>query len=122
MWARYVNTAIGVWLTAAPVVLGYADPARTNDHIVGPLVVAVSVIAMSEVTRGLRWLNVLFALWLIVAPWVLGYDDGWLIIHSSVLALVIWFVTAVRGTVTQQFGGGWSVLWRKNQEQRAGVD
>ncbi len=111
MWARVVNAALGIWLMAAPMVVGYATPARTNDHIIGALVAAISIIAISEVTRGLRWVNSLFALWLVLAPWVLRYDNSWLIVHSSLIGIIVWFVTAVRGPVTQQFGGGWSALW-----------
>jgi hypothetical protein len=37
MWARLVHIILGVWLMAAPDVLGYHDPARPYDCIVGLL-------------------------------------------------------------------------------------
>ncbi len=118
MWARLVNAALGMWLMAAPMVLGYSAPAGPNDHIIGALVAAISIIAISEVTRSLRWVNSVFALWLVLAPWVLSYPHGWLIVHSSLIGIVMWFVTAVRGPIKQQFGGGWSALWNDGRDAK----
>ena len=118
MWARFVNAALGIWLMAAPAIVGYSGPAQTNDYMVGPIATTFAIIAIWEVTRGVRWVNALIAVWLVLAPWILGYDQVWLILHSSIIGIVMWFVTAVRGNITQQFGGGWSMLWRRNEAQR----
>lgn len=113
MWARFVNAALGVWLIVAPAVLGYGAPASINDRIVGPVAVACALIAIWEVTRPVRWVNLGLALWLLVAPWLLGYWD-WqaAIINSLVVGAVMALMSAVRGPIAQQFGGGWTALWR----------
>ena len=73
MWARILTAALGIWLMAAPAVLGYDRPASADDRIVGPLAAAFAIVAIWEVTRPLSWMNLLLGLWLIVAPWLLGY-------------------------------------------------
>ena len=112
MWAQIINVILGVWLMAAPAVLGYTGPARTHDRIIGPLAVSCAVIALWEVTRPMRWGNVALGAWLLVAPWVLAY--GWTpTVNSSAVGLLLMAFALVRGEVQpQRFGGGWSALWR----------
>ena len=64
---------------ASPAVLDYADPARANDRIIGPIVASMATIAIWEVTRPLRWVNVVLGAWLLIAPWLLGHlpDARW---------------------------------------------
>jgi hypothetical protein len=63
--------ALGLWLMAAPDVLGTQKPAANSDHLVGALVVVVAVIATAEVTRVVRFLNVPAGAWIVAAPWLL---------------------------------------------------
>jgi hypothetical protein len=109
MWFQIVNTLVGVWLMAAPSILGYADPARTNDRIVGPLVVSFAFVAIWEVTRGLRWVNLAFGVWLVVVPWLLGYDRV-AAMNSVIGGVVVAFHATRGGAVSTRFGGGWSSL------------
>jgi hypothetical protein len=123
MWAQLINAMLGIWLMAAPTILGYGGPARTNSHIVGPLAVSCAVIALWEVTRPVRWGNLALGLWLLVAPWV--FTDTWgALFNSSLVGLLLMAFALVRGTVEpQRFGGGWSALWRAAQtswDQRGG--
>jgi hypothetical protein len=111
MWPQIINAAVGIWLMAAPAVLGYGNPAQTNDRIAGPLAAAFAVIAVSEITRPVRWANLPIGLWLLIAPWVLGYPLA--AAANSIIAGVILIVCArLGGGVTGQFGGGWSALWK----------
>ena len=48
--------------------------AADSDHLVGVLVVCVSVIAMAEVARIARFVNILFGAWLVASPVVV--DSG----------------------------------------------
>jgi hypothetical protein len=111
MWPQIINAAVGIWLMAAPAVLGYGDPARTNDRIAGPLAAAFAIIAVSEITRPVRWLNLPIGLWLLIAPWVLSFSTVATV--NSIIAGVILIVCArLGGGETSQFGGGWSALWK----------
>ena len=111
MWARVATVLAGVWLMAAPFILGYAGPAATSDLVVGPTIAAVAIVAMSQATRPVRWLNLPIALWLLAAPWVLGYDPAPLV-NSTCAGLAVAGLTSVRGRVDQRFGGGWRSLVR----------
>jgi hypothetical protein len=111
MWAQLCCVLLGLWLMAAPYVLGYDEPASHSDHVLGPLIASFAAIALWEVTRGLRWVNVLLALWLIAAPWALGFAMPALV-NSVVVGLAVAGLSLVRGRVSERFGGGWTVLWR----------
>jgi len=72
-WNLFLIMALGIWVVAAPTVLGYSGQMADSNHIAGALIVTfVAVIAMSEVARPLRYVHILFGLWLIAAPWLLG--------------------------------------------------
>lgn len=116
MWARLINITLGIWLMAAPAVLGYGGVASINDRIIGPTVAAFAVIAISEVTRPLRWMNVPLGAWLAVAPMALGYPALDALINSIVVGVLIAATAMIRGDVTAQFGGGWSALWRSDDK------
>ena len=92
--------------------LGYGGAAETNDHIFGPLMALFSCSAASESVRGLRWMSAALGAWLHIAPFVLGYEReplvNSLLVGAAVLALAL-----IRGPITQQFGGGWSALWKR---------
>ena len=106
MWSQLAATALGLWLMAAPSVLGYGDPARMNDRIVGPIVASFAFIAVWEVTRSLRWVNMLLGAWLIVAPWILDFGSA-ATINSSIVALCVMTAAWTGGSISQSFGGGW---------------
>jgi hypothetical protein len=111
MWARIAVTLLGVWLMAAPAILGYGTPASTVDRILGPLAASLAVVAMAEATRPVRHANLLLGLLLVVAPWVLGYP-GTAALNSVAVGLAIGVLSRVRGSVKERFGGGWSAVWR----------
>jgi hypothetical protein len=96
---------------ASPSLLDYGDPARTSDHIAGPLIATFACVAVWEATRGVRWVNVLLGLWLLAAPWLLGYEQSALINSLACGALVVG-LSLVHGTARHRLGGGWSALWR----------
>jgi hypothetical protein len=110
VWAQLVAFAAGVWLTAAPGVVGYGPPARPNDHIFGPLAATAGLIAAFEVTRAVRWVNLPVGAWLVLAPWVLGYGTGEAA-NSTATGLLLAATACLRGRAEESFGGGWRVLW-----------
>lgn len=111
MWARVLNAILGVWLMAAPAVLGYGDPAQAVDRILGPIAASFAVIAMGEATRPVRHMNTLIGVLLLLAPWVLGYPAN-VTANSMVVGALMIALSRVRGDVKERFGGGWSRLWR----------
>lgn len=114
MWARIINMLLGLWLMAAPDILGYDRPAADNDRIVGPILATFACVAIWEITRSLRWVNLLLGLWLILAPWVLGFPTD-ATINSTAVGAVVTALPFVRGRMTHRFGGGWTSLWRPSE-------
>lgn len=119
MWARLANTAVGIWLMAAPAVLGYGGPAATNDRIVGPLAATFAIVAIWETTRALRWLNLALGLWLLAAPWLLGGYAGDAVLNSLAAGALLALFSLVRGEMKQKYGGGWRALWRSGGSRTA---
>lgn len=110
MTARLLSAVLGMWLMAASAVLGYDSAARTNDRIVGPAVIAISLVALHEVARELRWLNAGLGLWLLAAPWVLNFPTAALV-QSSVAGILLIALASLRGRIHHRFDGGWCYLW-----------
>ncbi len=116
MWPRILNTALGIWLMAAPAVFGYEGAAATNDRIVGPLIAMAGIIAAAGATRPVRRVNTAFGAWLVIAPLLLGY--AWTpAINSVVVGLCVVGLSLVRGKVSDTFGGGWSAILKSRQER-----
>ena len=113
MWAQLINAAIGIWLMAAPAVLGYGGTAATIDRVIGPCIAALGVVAVGECTRGVRWWLLPFAAWLIVAPWALQIGPPIYSQNSLACGVGVACFALLRGRVKGQFGGGWSTLLRK---------
>lgn len=111
MGARLLTAALGVWLMAAPAVLGYEGALRASDRIAGPLLVALSLVAAFQVMRALRWWTVPVGAWLLIAPWVLGAPAAALA-SDLLTGVAVLALSVVRGRMTQRYGGGWAALRR----------
>lgn len=109
MWAQVVNVLVGLWLMAAPAVLGYHGLARTSDRIVGPIAATIATIAISEATRPVRWANVACGAWLLLVPWVAGAGTA-AAVNSLAVGVVLIACAAVRGRRRQRLGGGWRAV------------
>lgn len=117
MWPRLVSVAIGVWLMAAPAVLGYSGvtAAEASDRIVGPLVVSNAIVAIWPELRPLRWVNATLGTWLLVGVPAAAVLVDWPVpaVVNSLLCGAVTVVTArVRGELDTRFGGGWRSVWR----------
>src|SRR5687767_6556018 len=74
MIGALLSAIVGVWLTAAPGVLGYGGVARVSDHIAGPLAFLFGVTAIWEHMRPARWANLPIGFWVTAAA--LFSNDG----------------------------------------------
>src|SRR5690606_4194310 len=110
MWAQILNSLIGIWLMAAPNVLGYNGVAADVDHIVGPIVTTFAVVALSGCTRKVGRLNIIGGVWLIAAPWILGYDHSSSITNAIITGILITAFSLFKRQTQQEYGGVWSQL------------
>ena len=68
-WTLAACLAIGAALMLTRVLFGTAGPMANSDHVVGALVITVSITATAEVARPLRFANAALGAWLVAAPW-----------------------------------------------------
>ena len=122
MWPRIVNTLLGLWLMIAPGFFEYSPAAADSGHIVGPIIVTFSVVAIWEATRVVRKWNYPVGIWLLIAPWVLGYDNTIAIISDMGVGILVLIFASIQGKIEKRYGGGWSSLWKKNPEHAQEVD
>jgi uncharacterized membrane protein len=104
-WPLVASATLGVWLLAAPALLGGHGPAADNDHLVGAVVLTVAATALAEVTRAARFLNVLCGAWLVAAPWLLtGSTSGsrW---ADAAAGIALILLSIPRGSVREHYGG-----------------
>jgi len=111
MWAQLVNTALGVWMMAAPAVLGSTGGAATNARIIGPLIGSFAFVAAPQINRGVRWVNVPLGIWLAIAPFVLNGYSAASTVNSVIVGLVVAALAPIGHTDQATFGGGWKTLF-----------
>lgn len=112
MWIGMINIIIGIWLMAAPGILGYGATSADNGHIVGPIIATFATVACWEATQAVRKWNYPLGIWLLLAPWILGYDMNLAIFSDMGCGLLVLIFASVKGKSEGNYGGGWSVLWK----------
>mgnify|MGYP001189054796 FL=1 len=110
----YSSVAVGVLVMAAPGLLGLGGDERMLAHILGPIVVALSVIALSGVTRFVRWAIVVPGVVLAILPWLLGFDTAVALMFAA-CGVAVALLAFVRGPVDDRYGGGWTALFRDDE-------
>jgi hypothetical protein len=83
--------------------LGAEDGMANADHLIGSLVITVSVIACSEVGRGLRFINIPLAIGLMIAPFLFGADTTGTI-NSLICGAALIGLSLRRGPVRNRYG------------------
>ncbi|MBI3969320.1 MAG: SPW repeat protein [Chloroflexi bacterium] len=104
-WSLLLSAALGLWLLAAPDVLGIEGRAGNNTHLVGAAIAVVAVIALAEVVRAGRWLNIPLGLWIVITPWVFGETPTSALWNSVIAGLVVAGLSCPRGPVRERYGG-----------------
>ncbi len=126
MIPRLVNVALGVWLMAAPAVLGYSTTAVVAakvDRTVGPLVVSAAIIAIWPEIRPMRRVNLVLGLAMVVLPPVLALFIDYplaAIANGVLVGAAVAGVSLIRGPVDARFGGGWRSVWRSDIDTTGG--
>lgn len=113
MWARYASVVLGLWLMAAPGLFDFNKSIANNGHIVGPLIITFSIIAISECTRNVKWATLPVGAWLLFAPWILDYDNNTASASDYITGLLVMIFALVKQKRENQFAGGWTALWKE---------
>jgi len=106
----------------APSFLSYNDLGTDSCHIVGPVIVTFTFVALWEATRVVGKFIIPLGLWFLVAPWVFGYEHTLPIVNDMICGALVIAFALVKGKVKGSFGGGWQSLWQSNSlhEREAG--
>lgn len=89
------------------LIFGTEGAIADNDHLIGALLITVSVCAMAEVARPLRLINLFLGAWLIAAPWLLGGADTVVVLNDVVVGLVAIGLSLPRGQRSTEHYGAW---------------
>ena len=103
-WPLLASAAIGALLMMTRLFVDSAGAAANNDHIFGSLVVSLSIMALAEVARPLRFVNAAFGAWLIAAPWLLDGYSGPGMALISVAGLLLVVLALPRGKIVSHYG------------------
>lgn len=104
-WNLFVAIAVGLWFMFSPSVLGYSGKLADSNHLVGAIAIAMSIIAMSEVVRSLRFINFLFAAWLVASLWIFGQSGGMILWTQLAGAILLAAMSIRKGIINDTHGG-----------------
>ena len=108
-WGLAGVCLIGIWLMFTRVILGTEGSMANSDHLMGSLLLTISVLALAEVARPLRFFNVLVGLWLLASPWILSGGSGAAAVGSVVAGLLVIVLSLPRGAIRHRYAG-WNRL------------
>jgi len=110
-WTMAASVAIGVWLMFTRLTLGAQGEQADVDHLIGSLVITVSVIACSEVARPLRLLNAVLGVSLVLATVWIG-DAGTHLASAAACAAGLVALSLPRGRMHDRCGTP-IIRWRR---------
>jgi hypothetical protein len=103
-WNLALSIFLGIWLMASPAVLQLNKNLAVGNFILGPMIVAFSVIACAEAFRSIRYLNVLFGLALILLPWIVTGSRLGGVLNDVSMGILIVALAFRRGPVWERYG------------------
>lgn len=105
-WNLAACCLIGLWLMFTRVTLGAQGGMADANHLIGALVVTITVTAFAEVARPLRFLNIFLGMALLITPFLFGVGTIQLLATLLCGGGLITF-SFRRGAVENQWGS-WS--------------
>ncbi|KTD07895.1 vitamin K epoxide reductase family protein [Legionella jamestowniensis] len=102
-WNLVLCLIIGVWLMFTRLTLDTSGGMANADHLIGALIVTVTVTALAEVARAIRFLNLIFALALLITPFVYG-ASGIATVASLMCGILLFVLCIPRGKIVSSYG------------------
>jgi len=102
-WNLVLCILVGVWLMFTRVTLGHEGGMANADHLIGAFVITVSVIALGEVARAVRYLNIALGVALLITPFVYGVGLASMI-ATLAAGLILIGACIPRGPVRSHYG------------------
>lgn len=108
-WNLVLTTLCGVWLMSSPHFFNAVGVLATGNYVEGPLLVAISIIAMAEVFRAFRYLHVLLGLGLIATAWMAPELSSSANLNNYVVGVLLILLALPKGKVNERYGN-WNKL------------
>lgn len=108
-WNLLVCILVGLWLMFTRMTLGVDGAMADADHLIGSLVITVSIIACAEAARAVRYLNIVLGLALLVTPFAFGAGMA-AVLASIVAGLLLVAASLRRGPVRSRYGSWEAVI------------
>jgi len=103
-WNLVLCLFIGIWLMLTRITLDAAGSMANADHLIGSLVVTVTITSLAETVRVLRLFNLFFALALFITPFI--YNATVLATLASLVCGGLLFALSIpRGKICSTYGG-----------------
>lgn len=112
-WPLIAAIAVGVWLMLTRITLGHGAALANWEHLIGSLIITISVCAAAEVARPARYLLIPLALPLLLLPFIADTDAGGTI--SNLLAGLIVIAVALVPLPVKSHYGNWDRLLRREK-------
>src|SRR5690606_12369297 len=94
---------LGIWLMLTRITLGHEGSMANWDHLVGSLVITVSVCALAEKARPARFLMIPLGGALLVTPFIFNVSGlSMAVTLETGVALIV--LSIPRGAINSQFG------------------
>lgn len=97
-----LSMVIGGWLMISPTVRGISDLVAHIEDCIGPLVIAVSVIATAEVTRRVRYVNMFFGGLLCLAPFAVEFS-GYELVEVMLTGILLILLSIPQGKMHERY-------------------
>ncbi|NDD59131.1 MAG: vitamin K epoxide reductase family protein [Chlamydiae bacterium] len=103
-WRLIACVLLGVWLMISPALFGVKGSVTDANYTAGPLIVAVSIVSLSEVVRSFRYVNILLALWIFLAHFIFAEPSGILMVSNPIAAILVIYLSLFKGKIKQTYG------------------
>lgn len=109
-WTLVASLFIGIYLMFSPALFGLQiqTPASNINHLLGALIVVVSVISMAEPIRLGRYMNVLLGLALAIGIWFTDNATTAVSVNALIAGIIVAGLSIPRGPKKESYG-----LWDK---------
>lgn len=94
---------IGIWLMFTRITLDATGPIANSDHLIGCLIITITITALAETVRILRLLNLFLAIALFITPFIY-HASAWGIFASLVSGALLFFLSIPRGKIRSSYG------------------
>ena len=100
-----ITAAMGLYLMFSPAIFSKSGTSADFDHILGALIITVSVISMAEIIRTARFVNIIICVILVIAAIFTQSSGPTGKLSSIVCGFIIAVLSLPRGKILQHYGG-----------------